>query len=339
MSASAILADVPIAIISTDLAGRIVTWNREAELLFQVGDENVLGTPLGGLFDTDWEEQIRPLVESASAGQRTEGQVVMAHLADGNAIAVSLALSPVLGEDGQVSGVVLVAQRIAEAARAEDDLKQFASAMSHDLQEPLRTVASFCALLERKYADQFDEKGAEYVQHAASGSQRLEAMINDLLAYTRLATEVKPVAPTESHEAVAEAVEALRAQIDDCGAVVIYEELPQVLINASELEAVFENLMGNAIKYRSSRVPEIRVRAESRDHAWEFCVEDNGIGIDPKYWDRIFGVFKRLHPHHIFEGTGMGLPSCKRIIERRGGRIWIASEPGVGSTFFFTLPR
>lgn len=233
----------------------------------------------------------------------------------------------------------LDAKRTAAANCAEDDLRQVASAVSHDLQEPLRSVVSFCGLLQKKCEDQLDEKGQEYLQHAAKGAGRLEAMLNDLLSYTRLATDERPYESTQSHEAFEAAVERLQTDIVENGVVVNCGDLPAVYANRTELVIVFENLIGNAIKYQSHRSPEIHVSAELQGDQWQFCVADNGIGIESAYCERIFGLFKRLHPSHIFAGTGVGLAKCKRIVERQGGRIWVDSEHGVGSQFYFTLPK
>jgi PAS domain S-box-containing protein len=223
--------------------------------------------------------------------------------------------------------------------RANEDLNQFAYSASHDLQEPLRSISIYSQLLQRKFESDLDEETAEYLKHLIRGALRMEALVRDLLSFTQAAgidEENVPAIPAD--EALDTALSNLKAAIQDSGARVSRGKLPRVKILPVHLAQLFQNLIGNAIKYRREDVaPHIRIEARSSDGEWLFSVEDNGIGIDEKYQDQIFGVFKRLHTSDEYSGTGMGLAICHRIVERAGGRIWVESLSGQGSTFYFTL--
>jgi PAS domain S-box-containing protein len=228
----------------------------------------------------------------------------------------------------------------AEALRESNkDLQQFAYVASHDLQEPLRSIVSFSQLLERRLADEEDRDIRDFLAFIIDGGQRMQTLIQDLLVFSRVMTTGRPLEPTDTGRVVAEVTRSLSASIEETGAVVNAESLPTVPCDSSQLAQVFANLIGNAIKYRSpDRPPEIGITSELGDGCWRFAVRDNGIGIAPEYHDRIFEVFQRLHTQNEYEGTGIGLAVVKRIVERHGGRCWLESTPGEGSTFFFTLP-
>ena len=239
----------------------------------------------------------------------------------------------------------LVRQRTAELHRtAEDlrrsnrDLEQFAYVASHDLQEPLRAVGGFVGLLRRQYEGRLDEKANEYIGMAVDGAERMQTMIHDLLAFSRVGSKGSPLEKTSARAALEEALANLRQSIQESQAAVTHEELPTVQADATQLVQLFGNLIGNAIKFRSERAPAVHVGAARREGDWLFRVQDNGIGIDPQYQERIFLLFQRLHTRQAYPGTGIGLAVCKRIVERHGGRIWVESQPGKGSTFFFTIP-
>jgi signal transduction histidine kinase len=226
-----------------------------------------------------------------------------------------------------------------ELRRANDDLNQFAHSASHDLQEPLRTVSIYSQLLRRKFEDHLDPDAEEYIRFVVRGASRMEALVRDLLAYTQASNIGEaPVPVIDAEDALAEALSNLKAAIADSGAQVAHGPLPRVRIATIHLTQVFQNLIGNAIKYRTEQPPRIRIAGERRQNDCLFQVEDNGIGIEPKYKEQIFGIFKRLHTADEYSGTGIGLAICQRIVERAGGRIWVESAAGQGSTFFFTLP-
>lgn len=222
--------------------------------------------------------------------------------------------------------------------RSNQDLEQFAYVASHDLQEPLRMVSSFTQLLEKKYKDQLDDEGREFIKFAVDGANRMRRLINDLLAYSRVRTRGKEMEPTDSHSALGEALANLSSMVQESGAIITNDDLPVVKADKSQLIQLFQNLISNAIKFRSEDVPHIHISAEKQDNEWLFSVKDNGIGIEPQYYDKIFEIFKRLQRDEKYPGTGIGLAICKRIVERHNGRIWVESEPGKGSVFYFTIP-
>lgn len=231
----------------------------------------------------------------------------------------------------------ILAQRSAELARSNAELEQMAYVASHDLQEPLRMVASYVQLLEKRYRDKLDADANEFIGFAVDGVKRMQALIDDLLTYSRVGTQGAPLAPVDVGEVVAIAVSSLRMAINECGAEIVVEPLPTVLGDARQLEQLFQNLIANAVKFRCEGTPQIRVRAEADGDFWRFSVQDNGIGIAPEYFERIFEMFQRLHARREYPGTGIGLAICRKIVERHGGRIWVESQPGHGTTFMFTL--
>jgi PAS domain S-box-containing protein len=228
----------------------------------------------------------------------------------------------------------------AELERSNQDLEQFAHVASHDLQEPLRTVSSYMQLLEMYYKEQLDADAIKYIAFAIDGATRMSMLIKGLLDYSRVDTDGASFQTTDCQAALEHVLANLQASIEESGATVTHDPLPSVTADATQLTRVFQNLIANAIKFRGDRPPEIHVGAEQQDDhsAWLFSVQDNGIGIKPQYAERIFLIFQRLHTRDEYPGAGIGLAMCKRIVERHGGRIWVESEPGQSSTFYFTLP-
>ncbi len=232
-----------------------------------------------------------------------------------------------------------VEQRTEALRRSNEDLQQFAYVASHDLQEPLRMVASYTELLQRRYKGQLDADADQFINYAVEGVKRMNNLIRDLLAYSRAGdTPEEHLVPVNTEETLGSALQNLRASIGEVNAEVTHDPLPSVQYDPIRLTQVFQNLIGNAIKYRGDRTPRIHISSKSRGFELIFVVRDNGIGIDPKYHNQIFGIFKRLHGRE-YEGTGIGLAMCKKIIERHGGRIWVESIPGNGSTFYFSIPN
>jgi light-regulated signal transduction histidine kinase (bacteriophytochrome) len=229
---------------------------------------------------------------------------------------------------------------VRELKRSNDELQQFAYVSSHDLQEPLRMVASYTQLLAKRYKGRLDSDADEFIAFAVDGCNRMQGLIQDLLAYSRTGTNGKALREISGDDALNEALTNLRTTIGESGAVVTHDPLPVIQTDDTQLTQVFQNLVGNAIKYRSAEVPHVHVSAtKNGGHEWIFSVRDNGLGIDPQYFERIFILFQRLHGRNEFEGTGIGLAICKKIVERLGGRIWVESQPGKGSTFHFALPE
>ena len=226
-----------------------------------------------------------------------------------------------------------------ELVRSNSDLQQFAYVASHDLQEPLRMVASYLQLLERRYKDRLDADAHEFIQYAVDGAGRMQNLINDLLAYSRVGTQGGPFKLTDYADVLKQVLLQLKITIEESGAVITHDDpLPHVVADESQLVQVLQNLVSNAIKFQGEQVPHLHVGAKRVEGEWVFSVKDYGIGMDPQYKDRIFLIFQRLHNRTEYRGTGIGLAICKRIIERHGGRIWVESELDKGSTFYFTIP-
>jgi light-regulated signal transduction histidine kinase (bacteriophytochrome) len=231
-----------------------------------------------------------------------------------------------------------LAQYAADLARSNAELEQFAYVASHDLQEPLRMVASFSQLLAKRYQGKLDKDADEFIGFAVDGATRMQQLINDLLAYSRVGTRGKPPAPMDLNEVLGYAETNLNEAIRESGAVVTQGPLPIVDGDQVQMIQLFQNLIANAIKFRSRETPRIRVSAQTQGGDWLVSVQDNGIGIAPEHQERIFAVFQRLHGRSEYPGTGIGLALCKKIVERHGGRIWVDSIPGQGATFHFNLP-
>jgi len=227
-----------------------------------------------------------------------------------------------------------------ELARSNSDLEQFAYVASHDLQEPLRKVASFCQLLQRRYAGQLDERADQYIEFAADGAKRMQVLINDLLAFSRVGRQGDTMEPVDLGQLVDRAVENVAGALEQSGGVVERGELPTVRGAPALLTTVFQNLLGNSLKFRGEDPPRVRVEAERDPEAdrWLLRFRDNGIGIDPEYADRIFVIFQRLHAKNTYPGTGIGLAMCRKIVERHDGEMWLEPRPGPGTTFVVALP-
>ena len=231
-----------------------------------------------------------------------------------------------------------VTQQSEELSRSNRELEQFAYVASHDLQEPLRMVSSYVALLGRRYGGELDERADKYIHFAVDGANRMQRLIHDLLAYSRVGTQGAELTPTDTAPVLRETLSNLELAIEDSEAQVVFSDLPSVMGDPSQLRQLFQNIIGNALKFRSESRPRVELDAKRDGDQWTFSIRDNGVGFDQRYAERVFGVFKRLHRNADIPGTGIGLAICQRIIDRHGGRIWAESKLGEGSCFYFTLP-
>ena len=231
----------------------------------------------------------------------------------------------------------MLKSKLGELARSNEELEQFAYVSSHDLQEPLRMITSYLQLLQRRYQGNLDDKADRYIHFAVDGASRMQNLINDLLEYSRVTRSDREAKTTNCEFILNQVLSNLKLMIKDNKIAISHDPLPDVIADPTELAQVFQNLILNGIKFRSEEAPKIHIAAERKANKWVFSVQDNGIGIDPQYSERIFEIFKRLHTREQYTGTGIGLAICKRIVERHGGRIWVESELGKGSIFYFTL--
>lgn len=334
------------AIISKDLNGVITSWNKSAERLFGYTAEEAVGQSIMILIPADRVDEEPRILAAIRSGERVDHFETIRVRKDGTLLNISLTISPVKDAEGRIVGASKVARDITEWKRQEEalkqanaDLEQFAHSASHDLQEPLRTLTAYAQLLEKNYAGTLGDLGDEFIHHIIEASKRMHSLLRDLRIYTQVSTADRElVQDTDAGEVLAKVLQNLEVVIRESGASVSFASLPRVHMPAFQLEQVFQNLIGNAIHYRSSAPPRVRIEAAMRGREWLFSVQDNGIGIPREYQQQIFGIFKRLHSQSQRAGTGMGLAICQRSIEKAGGRIWVESAPDKGSTFFFTVP-
>jgi len=349
-----LLEAAPDAMVVVNQSGEIVLLNVQAEKQFGYRRDELLGQQVTNIIPVGFAERLIAddlrSAEDASAQQIGAGIELIACRKDGSEFPIELMLSPLRNSEGilvtaairdisvRKKAAVVLLQKVEELNRSNEELGQFAYLASHDLQEPLRMVASYTQLLSRRYKGKLDADADEFIAFAVDGASRMQRLIHDLLAYSRVGTKGKDLIETSSEDALQQALVNLRGAIEESGALVTHDPLPAVLADEMQLIQLFQNLIGNAIKYQSPGVPRVHISAaRASGKKWNFSVKDNGLGIDPQYFERIFGMFQRLHKRDEFAGTGIGLAICKKIVERHGGRIWVESQPGEGSTFRFAL--
>ena len=341
------------AIVSKDLNGIIQSWNRGAERIFGYTPDEVIGRHISVLAAPGRMDEYPNILARISAGEHVDHYRTERKTKDGRILTVSLTVSPIRDGTGKIIGASKILRDITEQensrralkkanellTRANSDLEHFAYSASHDLQEPLRMVFGYGEMLQRTLGSTLGEQGNQYLECMIEGAARMERLLRGLQMFTQtLKTSEAEAEVVDANEVLTESLANLNAAIQQSGAVITQDPLPPVRVHRFQLEQLFQNLIGNAIRYRSEKRPEIHVTAERRDGMWQFSVRDNGLGIDPEYREQIFGMFKRLHSAAEYPGTGLGLAICERIVERAGGRIWVESHSGRGSTFLFTLP-
>jgi PAS domain S-box-containing protein len=336
----------PAGMVMVDRDGAILVVNQEIERLFGYARKELVGQSIELLVPED--------TRAAHSAHRAEfllhpqrramgtGTDLLGPHRDGSKVPIEITLNPVETDTGLcalacVTDLTSRKRADEELRRSNAELQQFAYVASHDLQEPLRTVTSFLQLLERRYGDRLDADASEFIAIAVDGAARMQRLIEDLLSYSRVDTRGVALVPINAGVAVDASLQDLRAAIAESGARVERSELPRVLADPAQLQRVFTNLIGNALKFHGPEPPLVRIAAARDGAFWRFAVTDNGIGIEPKDYGRMFVIFQRLHSREEFPGTGIGLAICKKIVERHGGRIWLESVPGKGSTFLFTL--
>ncbi len=353
------LTSIGDAVIATDAAGRVTFMNGVAEQLTGWKQADAEGQTLESVLSIVNEETRQP-VHNPALKALSEGTIMglanhtVLISRDGAELSIDDSAAPIRNAEGKVIGAVLVFRDISERRQIEEqtrrlnedlvrtnqDLQQFAYAASHDLKEPLRTVATCLQLALRDYSGKvLDRQAGQLIEVAVAGARRMHDLVDALLEYSRAGEVAEPaIEPVRVDKVVRDAITNLQSAIAETHALVSFGQLPVVTANPLHLAQLFQNLIGNALKYRSERPPRVTVTALEQDKRWMFTVEDNGIGIEPEYQAQIFGIFKRLHGAE-YPGTGIGLAICKKIVDRHGGSIWVESEPDKGSRFSFTLPR
>ena len=338
---------LPNALVHVDRAGRITTVNAAAEALFGYARRELVGQPVEILLPPEQREaherhRARRDWQQPEVGSVAGARSMRGRRADGEVFDVRIALAE-LGE-GEQAGTVALAVDINELIergqaleRSNAELSRFAYVASHDLQEPPRAVTSCNELLKETCAGRLDAEALELIDFSIAAGRRMQDLIRDLLAYSRIDSRGAELQPVEAREVCDLAVANLRIALAESGASIRVGDLPRVQGDSRQLLQLFQNLVGNAIKYRGEAAPVLEVSAQRQGRFWVFCVSDNGIGIDPRFHERVFDIFKRLHGQDRYEGTGIGLAICARVVQRHGGRIWVESQPGEGSRFYFTL--
>ena len=349
-----LLEAAPDAMVVVNQRGEIVLLNVQAEKQFGYRRDELLGQRLTNIIPEGFAERLvadalRTTAE-ALAQQIGTGIELTGLRTDGSQFPIEIMLSPLESSEGVLVTAAIrditarkaaearLVQKVEELNRSNEELEQFAYIASHDLQEPLRMVASYTQLLSKRYKGKLDSDADQFIAFAVDGASRMQHLIQDLLAYSRVGKRGGELLDVSSEEALEQALINLRGAIEESGAVVTHDPLPRVMADADQLTQVLQNLVGNAIKYQRPGIPLIHLSvARDSEGMWLFSIRDNGLGIDSQFFEKIFGMFQRLHKREEFAGTGMGLAICKKIVERHGGKIWVESRPGAGSTFRFTL--
>jgi PAS domain S-box-containing protein len=344
-------------IFGLDLQGEFTFMNPAAAKMLGVDAGQIVGRPVHHILrhtkpdGTAFSNGGSPLLVPMQNGIPREGEDALFWRADGASFPVDYLSTPIFEREQLVGAVVsfrdvttrmqaqeVLAKRTLQLERSNAELEQFAYVASHDLQEPLRMITGYTNLLSKRYRGKLDASADEFIGFAVDGANRMRVLINDLLIYSRVGSQGKRPKPTDCELVLSQTLAGLEVVIQESAAKVTHDPLPTVNGDDVQLGQLFQNLIGNALKYRNGHAPMVHIGCERRGSDWLLSIRDNGIGIDPRFAEKIFIIFQRLHTREQYPGTGIGLAVCKRIVERHGGKIWVESEPDKGSTFYFTLP-
>jgi PAS domain S-box-containing protein len=338
-------------VVIADLNGIVQHGNKSVAAVLGYTQQEVEGVDLHQLHAKKEQELADTIWSTVKDGGRWQGEIWLRRK-NGEEFPAWMSATGVNDHKGNMTHIVAefsditsfketqdaLNKRTEELAHSNRELEQFAYVASHDLQEPLRMVASYTQLLARRYKDKLDDDANEFIHYAVDGATRMQALINDLLALSRIGTHAKPMGPCESELALSRALTNLRIAIQESGAEVTHDVMPNIFADISQLTQLFQNLIGNALKFRGEQPLKVHIGVERKLRDWQFSIRDNGIGIAPEHFDRIFVIFQRLHGKQEYPGTGIGLAVCKKIVERHEGSIWLESRQGEGTVFYFTIP-
>ena len=345
---------IGLGVVVIDELGAIIFCNPAASTMVGISAEIVplekwtehygFYLPDGITLCPDTESSIAAAISGVSADFEV---LIQNHLGSVRSKWCTIHVKPLRSAENEITGALLLIQDTSEqkklsdeAARSNTALQQFATVAAHDLQEPLRSISGFTDMLAQFQGERLDERSTRCMSKVKDGVTRMQTLINDLLTYSRIQTKPQILQPTNCNEIVATCIKSLNASIIKSGAQINVDFLPTITADAPQLAQLFQNLIGNALKFcTADKPPIVWIRARREATLWLFSVEDNGIGIAPEFAERVFRIFQRLHSSTAYSGTGIGLAICQTIVDRHGGRIWVESEPGIGSTFYFTIPE
>lgn len=360
---SALFEAATEGIIISDINGKIVMINEKTEELFGYSREELIEKGIEVLVPDRYASQHKDFRQQYYSDPKPrpmgQGCDLYGLKKNGDEFPVEISLNYFETDEGKffISYVIDITQRkkaenqllkahkelkqkAIELKQSNEELEQFAYVASHDLQEPLRMVASYTQLLARRYKDQLDKDANDFIDYAVDGAERMQQLLNDLLQFSRVGTRAKPFEPVDIEEIVDQALQNLERFIEENEAeIIIDSDLPRLSADETQLIQLFQNLVHNAIKFRGDARPQVRISAEEQENLWQFSVTDNGVGIPEQYQERIFVIFQRLHNRNRYKGSGIGLAICKKIVERHDGNIWTKSTPGLGTTFYFTIAK
>ncbi len=347
-----VLDALPVGIFTTTAAGVVLDATPAVARAVGAADRTVLaGADLFELLDD--EERRRQVRERLAAGEAVRNLDARVRRRDGELVWLRINAWPVAdagGTEGRFEGTLEdissykrvekeLSERAAALVQSNAELQQFAYVISHDLQEPLHLIERYTKMVNERYADELDDDGQRFMEHVLSSAERMQTMIDDVLEYARVDTRGREFEEVAFDDVVDEALKNVKAVVEETSATVTRHGLPALRADGAQMVQLFQNLLGNALKFHGEEAPAVQISAVESETEWVFAVMDNGIGIEADHLERIFGMFQRLHSAEEVPGTGIGLAICKRIVERHGGQIWATSEAGKGSTFYFTLPK